>query len=129
VHAKSAIKRNKRYKKMAALFNTAIPLTSLALTILATSEFEYQHAITAAVAISLTVITGINYTLEPGRRYTAYANICIELHDALFRLETGVEQRKADPADIMKFLDDANAELSAIGRVMIGLPVAKEKPA
>jgi hypothetical protein len=127
VHAESAIRRNKRYKRMAAWLHTFIPLTSLALTVLATSEFPRQHAVTAAVAILLTVLTGLNYTLEPARRYSAYSSICVSLHDSLFELESGVERlRNSPPEEVLQLLDKINADLSAIGRVMAGLPVARE---
>lgn len=127
VHTNSAVKRNKRYKKMAGSLHALIPLTSLALTVLAGSDFPRQHMVTAGVAILLTALTGTNYALEPGRRYAAYADICIQLHDVDFQLETKLEALKTGPVEsIIVVLNAANEQLSAIGRVMAGLPVARE---
>jgi hypothetical protein len=69
VHVASAVRRNIRYKRMANFLHIVIPAIALCLTIAATSAFLYSHEITAGLAIGLTVLTGLNSILEPGRRY------------------------------------------------------------
>jgi hypothetical protein len=128
-HVKSAVRRTVRYKRMAAALHILIPLVSLALTILATSDFPYQHAITGAAAVFLTVLTGINYTLEPGKRYQAYAEIGIQLHDVMFDAECEVAKysKGVDSKSLIDYLEEKNIQFSAIARSMAGLPVPRER--
>lgn len=128
-HVKSAVKRNVRYKRMAAWLHILIPLMSIVLTVLAASDFPHQHAVTAVAAITLTLLTGMNYTLEPGKRYREYAEICIELHDWMYEMESEVEklQAKPDSEVIIDYLEKMNREFSAIGRSMADLPVPRER--
>lgn len=126
-HVRSAVKRNVRYKRMAAALHILIPLASLVLTILATSAFPYQHAVTAGAAITLTILTGTNYTLEPGKRYHEYADICIQLHDWMYEMESEVEKLSKGPDGklIIDYLEKMNLEFSVIGRRMAELPVPR----
>lgn len=128
-HVKSAVKRNVRYKRMATGLHILIPLTSLILTLLATSTFPYHYAITAGVAISLTILTGANYTLEPGKRYHAYADICIRLHDWMFEMECEVEKlaEGSDSKLLIDYLERMNLEFSTISRSMADLPIPRER--
>lgn len=128
-HVKSAVRRTVRYKRMAAALHILIPLISLALTILATSDFPYQHAITGATAVLLTVLTGINYTLEPGKRYQAYAEIGIQLHDVMFDAECEVAKysKGVDSKSLIDYLEEKNIQFSVIARSMAGLPVPRER--
>jgi hypothetical protein len=128
-HVKSAVRRTVRYKRMAAALHILIPLMSLVLTILATSDFPYQHAVTGGAAIALTVLTGINYTLEPGKRYQAYADIGIQLHDLMFEIEGEVEKfsEGSDSKLLIDYLERKNTEFSVIARAMAGLPVPREQ--
>ena len=128
-HVKSAVRRTVRYKRMAAALHILIPLMSLGLTILATSDFPYQHAITGATAIVLTVLTGINYTLEPAKRYQAYAEIGVQLHDWMFTIEGEVEKysKGSDSKLLIDYFIQKNIEFSAIARTMAGLPVPREQ--
>lgn len=128
-HVKSAVRRTVRYKRVAAALHILIPLMSLALTILATSDFPYQHAITGGTAIALTVLTGINYTLEPGKRYQAYADIGIQLHDWMFEVDSEVEKLSggSDSKLLIDYFERKNIEFSAIARTMAGLPIPRER--
>jgi hypothetical protein len=129
-HVKSAVKRNVRYKRMATWLHILIPLLSLTLTILATSSFPYQHAVTAGAAVALTILTGTNYTLEPARRYHAFAEICVQLHDWMFETECEVEKLSAAGAAegvLIDYLVRRNLDFSAIGRAMASLPVPRER--
>jgi TRAP-type uncharacterized transport system fused permease subunit len=128
-HVKSVVRRTVRYKRMAAALHILIPLISLVLTILATSDFPHQHAVTGATAIALTVLTGINYTLEPSKRYQAYAEISIQLHDLMFEIEGEVEKfsEGTDIKLLIDYLEQKNKEFSTIARAMAGLPVPREQ--
>lgn len=128
-HVKSAVKRNIRYKRMAATLHILIPLMSLILTVLATSTFPYQQAVTGGVAILLTVLTGANYTLEPSKRYHDYAEICVQLHDWMFSMECEVEKLSASSDDklLIDYLERVNLEFSVIGRTMAKLPIPRER--
>ncbi len=128
-HVKSAVRRTVRYKRMAAALHILIPLMSLVLTILATSDFPFQHVITGAAAIALTVLTGINYTLEPGKRYQAYADIGIQLHDWMFEVDGEVEKqaRSSDSNSLIDYFEEKNTEFSLIARTMAGLPIPRER--
>lgn len=129
IHVKSAVKRNTRYKRVATILHIFIPLISLGLTILATSVFPWQHAITAGIAVTLTFLTAMNYIFEPARRYHAYAEICIELHDWMFETEVEVEKLSvgSDSKLMLDYLARRNVEFSVIGRTMAGLPVPRER--
>ena len=103
---------------------------ALVLTILATSDFTYQHTVTAWAAIALTVITGTNYTLEPGERYRAYAEAGVQLHDCMFELDGRLMQLIADGSQlgaVIDYLEKVNEQISAIGRTMADLPVPRAR--
>jgi hypothetical protein len=112
-----------RYKRMASFLHVAIPLTALMLSIVATSSFPHHGEVTAGCAIALTLLTGVNSILEPGRRYREYTEICIKLHDWSFTFEA--QASHVDEPNMVAFLTAQNLELSEIGRSMAGLPIPR----
>lgn len=129
MHDASAIRRNVRYKRLAALFHTAIPLLSIAVTIVAGSGAPMSTQVAFGLGVVLTIISTLNATLEPARRYREAVDRCIELHDLRVRMEAAVEslaQRQATPDDFLTSLLDLNQELSGIGRRMAGIPIPRE---
>lgn len=126
-HVRGAVKHTTRYKRIATLLHILIPSVSLALTILVGSEFKYQHVVTAWTAIALTVLTGTNYTLEPGLRYRAYAETCIQLHDWMYAMESEVEKlaEHGSTEKLLDYLVKMNIDFSVIGRNMVELPVPR----
>lgn len=127
-HSLSAIKRQKRYKRQAGFLHVAIPLVSLAVSITATSSFPRQGQVVATLAIVGSILTGVNYILEPSRRYNEYANACIDLYDLKYETDVGVE-RMADVVpvgELLSYLVEQNLRVSEIGRRMAGLPIARE---
>lgn len=126
IHVASAVKRNQRYKRVASFFNIATPISALALTIVATSSFKYHERFTVGIAVAVTVLTGINSILEPGRRYADYVQSCIELHDIRFDMEGWVRVSANLPDDeAMQWLTGCNERVSLVGRRMSGLPIAR----
>ncbi|MFV8308218.1 hypothetical protein [Mycobacteroides chelonae] len=125
-HVSSAVKRNIRYKRIAGLLNITVPLSALALTIVATSSFKHHEGVTVAVAITVTVLTGINSIIEPTRRYMEYVQSCIELHDLRFEVETWARTSREMGADqVANKLNTYNERISFVGRRMSGLSIAR----
>lgn len=129
VHDRSAIRRNLRYKKLAAIFHIAIPLLSIAVTIVAGSREPFSVHVAFGLGVVLTIMSTLNATLEPARRYREAVDRCIELHDLRVKMEASMEhlaQTHANPDEILKSLIDLNLELSEIGRKMAGIPIPRE---
>jgi hypothetical protein len=128
MHVGSCVRRVARYKRLAGTLHIVIPLASLLLTVLVTSNFPNHVEIAAGFAIALTILTGVNYILEPARRYREYVESSIALHDWRFELETQVQMLgSSSSARLLDYLKRKNESLSKIARTMSGLPIAREQ--
>lgn len=127
-HEKTAVRRNRRYKSLATAFHTLIPLLSIAITIVVGSGIPHREAIAFALGVTLTLLSTLNATLEPARRYSEEVEQCIELHDLRLRAEMGVEDLKnthATQTEMLSFLSDINLDISQIGRRLASIPIPR----
>jgi hypothetical protein len=128
-HRAKAERRIRRYKRWGSIFHVSIPLLSLGLTIIATTPMREQNLATSVVATVLTVLTGLNFILEPTRRYREYVQAAVRLHDWRFELDLHLVRGEVRGAAIgmAEYLNQKNSELSEIGLAMAGLPIAREQ--
>jgi hypothetical protein len=125
-HDTSAIRRSARYKMLAALFHISIPLLSVAITIEIGSKMPYSTQVAFGLGVLLTVLSTLNATLEPARRYREAVDRCIDLHDLRLRMEARIEfaaQQNVSSEQCVDSLLELNLELSEIGRRMAGVPI------
>jgi hypothetical protein len=120
-HEASAHSRGQRYKSVATFSHVTVPLFSIAVTIVVGSGISDYRGLVFALGAALTVVTTLNATLAPARRYREAVERCIELHDLRFQLEKGVEElalNHAPPSDLLALVDEVNQGISGIGRHM-----------
>jgi hypothetical protein len=120
-HRASAHRRGQRYKSIATSFHVAIPLLSVTVMVVVGSGISDYREIVFTLGTALTVVTTLNTTLAPARRYREAVERCIELHDLRFQLEKGVEElalKHAQPTALLTLIDEINLGLSEIGRHM-----------
>ncbi len=124
IHARSAAKRSKRYKRLASIMHFSIPLTSLSLAVVIGLNLDASLAIAGVVAVVLTIVTALNSVLDPEQRYLAYSEACIQIHD--WEMATRQEWSLATTTrDRFAVVDEANRRMSEIGQAMARLPIPR----
>jgi hypothetical protein len=115
---------------MAAVFNILVPLLSLTLTVLVTTEMPRRDLVAVVVATLLTVLASLNAILTPSKRYSQYAVLAVRLHDQRLRLEVRLQDcdPEKDSEKILNLIEEANQNISEIGVEMVGLDIPGANP-
>lgn len=118
-HDQIARRRLGHLKWQASLYHVAIPLLAVAVTIVIGSAIPHGQEIGFSIGGLLALLSTLNSTVDPARRYADKANAGIDIYEIRAHTQDGLVRLSNQGArldQVLGFLEARDAELSEVGR-------------